>query len=76
MKERFGMDIKFYTIGCPKCNTLKVLLDRKGVSFETIDNPDVVREVGISFGIKQAPFMVVDGNAMNFQDAVSWVKGQ
>lgn len=71
------MSVVFYTIGCPKCNVLKLKMEAAGINFETVDDEDAVvkkaSELGYSDG---APFIIVDGKVMNFRDAVNWVKGQ
>lgn len=58
-----------YSTGCPKCNVLKTKLTQKGVDFELIEDADAM----ISKGFTSAPMLEVDGNAMDFMDAVKWV---
>lgn len=58
-----------YSTGCPKCNVLKTKLTQKGVDFELIEDADAM----ISKGFMSAPMLEVDGNAMDFMDAVKWV---
>ena len=63
------MQTILYSTGCPKCNVLKTKLTQKGVDFKLIEDADAM----ISKGFMSAPMLEVDGNAMNFMDAVKWV---
>lgn len=63
------MQTILYSTGCPKCNILKKKLTQKGVDFKLIEDADAM----ISKGFMSAPMLEVDGNAMDFMDAVKWV---
>lgn len=63
------MQTILYSTGCPKCNVLKTKLTQKGVDFKLIEDADAM----ISKGFMSAPMLEVDGNVMNFMDAVKWV---
>lgn len=63
------MQTILYSTGCPKCNVLKKKLTQKGVDFKLIEDADAM----ISKGFMSAPMLEVDGNAMDFMDAVKWV---
>ena len=63
------MQTILYSTGCPKCNVLKTKLTQKGVDFKLIEDADAM----ISKGFMSAPMLEVDGNAMDFMDAVKWV---
>ena len=63
------MQTILYSTGCPKCNVLKKKLTQKGVDFKLIEDADAM----ISKGFMSAPMLEVDGNVMNFMDAVKWV---
>ena len=63
------MQTILYSTGCPKCNVLKTKLTQKGVDFKLIEDADAM----ISKGFTSAPMLEVDGNAMDFMDAVKWV---
>lgn len=67
------MDIKVYSIGCPACNVLEKKLKQKGITYRTIDDEDIFKELGID----QFPFLQIDnGPLMNYKKAVEWVNNQ
>lgn len=68
--------IKFYTIHCPKCKILEMKLKQTNLEFETIDNEDEVVHVGNEHGIRQAPFIEVDGEYLKFEDAVKFINSK
>lgn len=59
-----------YTIGCRKCNILKEKLTKKNVDFDTHTDTDEM----IALGFDRMPVLVVDGKAMNFDEAVAWLQ--
>jgi len=62
--------IKVYTTEiCPKCKILKVKLAGKNVEYEEI--LDVNEMSGL--GIRTVPVMMIDGELMNFGEAIKWV---
>lgn len=66
------MSIVLYTTYCPKCKVLETKLNQKNIQFELNDN---VREL-IKKGYAQAPMLEVDGELMDFGEAVKWVDKQ
>ena len=62
--------IKLYTIHCPQCNVLKKKLDAAGISYTLIDD----KEWLIANGYDRFPILEVDGNQMNFGQAITWLK--
>ncbi len=55
--------------GCPKCNVLKLKLERKGIEYT--ENQDV--NVMIEKNILSLPMMDVDGTLLTFEEAVKYV---
>ena len=51
-------------------------LKQTNLEFETIDNEDEVISVGNEHGIRQAPFIEVDGEYLKFEDAVKFVNSK
>lgn len=51
-------------------------LKQTNLEFETIDNEDEVVHVGNEHGIRQAPFIEVDGKYLKFEDAVKFVNSK
>lgn len=64
--------IKLYTTACPKCEVLKSKLDAKGIQHETIKGAKAIQELGYM----SAPLLEVDGEVLEFGDAVEWVNRQ
>lgn len=63
-------EIIFYTIHCPNCNTLKRMLDAKGVKYTTVTDVAQMR----ALGMESAPGLMVNGKLMNFNEARKWVR--
>ena len=58
-----------YSTHCPKCIILEKKLQQKGISFEEINDIDVMTEKGFM----QAPMLEVDGVVMDFKQANDWI---
>lgn len=52
------------------CKVLKTKLNLVGVSYEEIND----QETMIAKGFKSAPILEVEGQVLNFKDAIEWVK--
>ena len=64
------MKIILYSTGCPMCKVLKSKLNIAGVVYEEIND----QETMIQKGFKSAPILEVEGKALNFNEAIGWVK--
>ena len=64
-----NMNIKLYSTHCPKCIVLEKKLNQKNISFEEINDIDVMAEKGFM----QAPMLEVDGEVMDFKQANDWI---
>ena len=64
------MNIVLYSTGCPMCKVLKTKLNLAGVSYEEIND----QETMIAKGFKSAPILEVEGQVLNFKEAIEWVK--
>lgn len=67
-----GKVIKLYQHGCPNCLRLKNKLDAKQIAYENITDKNLM----ISLGFKSAPKLEVDGEIMDFKQAMKWVEEQ
>lgn len=65
-------EIVLYSTGCPKCTVLEKKLTDKGISYAI--NRDVDEMINI--GIESIPVLKVDGELLNFADAIKWVNEQ
>lgn len=66
------MNVILYTTHCPKCNVLHAKLEEKNIEFT--ENEDV--KALIKKGYMTAPMLEVDGDLMEFGEAVKWVNEQ
>ena len=63
------MNIILYSTGCPKCNILKKKLEDAKMEYSVVEDVDVM----LSKGLKDVPWLEVDGNLMNFVDSSKWI---
>lgn len=63
------MNVILYSTGCPKCNILKKKLADAKIDYKVIEDVDVMT----SKGLKEVPWLEVDGNLMNFVDSSKWI---
>lgn len=61
---------KLYTTHCPQCEVLYKKLNLADIQVEIIED---ISEL-VSKGFKSAPVLEVDGNFMNFKQAVDWIR--
>lgn len=61
--------ITLYTIDCGKCLILEKKLNEKRIEYETCKDRDVMEQRGFDF----MPVLEVDGQTMNFGEAIKWV---
>lgn len=61
--------ITLYTTHCPQCTVLSKKLDQAGVQYDTCEDIEVMQ----SKGFMSAPMLEVDGEVMNFKQAVDWI---
>lgn len=61
--------ITLFTIDCPKCKILEKKLEQAGVKYEVCRDRDEMERKGFDF----MPVLEVDGQVMNFGEAVKWV---
>lgn len=66
------MSVVLYSTNCPKCKVLEKKLDSIGVDYTIVTDEDLM----ISKGFSSAPMLEVDGNVMDFGNAVRWAKEQ
>ena len=66
------MKIIFYSTHCPKCKVLESKLNAKNISYEEINDTNIMQEKGFEF----MPMLEVDNTVYNFKEAVEWIGGQ
>ena len=58
-----------YTTNCPKCKVLEAKLTAKNIDYDICSDVSVMEEKGFM----EAPKLEVDGNILNFKEAVDYV---
>lgn len=61
--------ITLFTIDCPKCKILEKKLSQANIEYEVCED----REIMINKGFNSMPVLDVDGQIMDFGEAVKWV---
>lgn len=69
--------ITVYSTNCPKCKTLIKKLESSSAEFKVVDDLQEVLKKAEEVKIKQAPFMIVDGEekVFDFTEALKYVRG-
>jgi len=65
-------EIVLYSAGCPKCAILKRKLDENGVTYTEVNDVDLM----LAKGMVSVPMLEVDGEIMDFANAIRWVNGR
>lgn len=68
--------IVLYSTHCPKCKALEILLGKKNIPYEVIDNQEEVVKVGQAQRILTAPILRVDDEFFDFSKAVKFINEQ
>lgn len=63
------MNVILYSTGCPKCNIIKKKLADAQIDYTVVEDIDVM----LSKGLKDVPWLEVDGVLMNFIDSSKWI---
>lgn len=66
------MPVIFHSTKCPKCEVLETKMKNKNINYE--ENNDV--DLMISKGIMSAPCLEINGEILDFKNAVEWVNNQ
>lgn len=63
------MEVVLYSTHCPKCNVLEKKLQQKNISYEEINDIEVMKEKGHL----TVPVLEVDGTSMDFKTAFRYL---
>lgn len=66
------MKVILYSNHCPQCLRLEALLKQKGITYEEVNDVDLM----IGMGFRSMPMLDVDGEVMKFADALKWLEKQ
>lgn len=64
--------ITLYSTHCPKCNVLEAKLKQNDIEYTEENDVKKMRKMGFL----SAPMLDVDGNVMDFGEAVKWVNSR
>jgi len=64
------MNIILYTNDCPKCRILKQKLDEKHIKYELCNDIEVMK----SKGFRSVPMLEINGDILDYLNAVNWTK--
>lgn len=64
------MEVKLYSTNCPRCKVLEKKMEKASIDY--VKNTDV--EEMLSKGIMSAPYLEVNGELMDFNESVEWLK--
>lgn len=63
------MQIILYSTHCPKCNVLEKKLNQKNISYEEVNDIEIMKDKGYL----SVPILEVDGVSMDFKMASDWI---
>ena len=61
--------IIIYSTGCPKCKVLEAKIASKFANYHTCEDLDIMEQKGIM----SVPTLEIDGEMMDFSQAIAWV---
>ena len=71
--------IVFYSTHCAHCRAVELMLKKKNIQYKEIYiNPEKPEEVQVmlDMGLQSAPGLVVDGEVMDYNQALNWIRRQ
>lgn len=66
------MKVILYSTGCPQCNILKEMLQKKNIIFQIEDNIEEMKRLGFL----SLPMLSIDGKIFNFKEAFNFLKNE
>ena len=61
-----------FSTGCPKCTILKKKLAQKGIEYAEVND---IQQM-LDMGLQSVPWLEVDGQMMDFNQANKWINEQ
>ena len=61
-----------FSTGCPKCQILEKKLAQKGIEYVEVNDTQQM----LNMGLKSVPWLEVDGQMMDFNQANKWINEQ
>lgn len=66
------MQVVLYSTHCPRCCVLEKKLKQKNISYEEVDDVEIMKEKGYL----SVPVLEVNGKSMDFKAANNWINTQ
>ena len=66
------MKVILYSTGCPQCNILKEMLQKKNIIFQIEDHIEEMKKLGFL----SLPMLSVDDKILNFKEAFNFLKNE
>ena len=66
------MKVILYSTGCPQCNILKEMLQKKNIIFQIEDNIEEIKKLGFL----SLPMLSVNDKILNFKEAFNFLKNE
>lgn len=63
------MTVTLYSTHCPKCNVLEKKLKQKNISYEEVNDIEIMKRKGYL----SVPILEVDGVSMDFKTSSDWI---
>ena len=63
------MAVVLYSTHCPKCNVLEKKLKQKNISYEEVNDIEIMKEKGYL----SVPVLEIDSVNMDFKEASDWI---
>ena len=63
------MKVFLYSTHCPRCNVLEKKLQQKNISYEEINDVEIMEKKGYL----SVPVLEVDDKSIKFKQAVDWI---
>ena len=63
------MSVVLFSTHCPRCNVLEKKLQQKNISYEEVNDVEIMKEKGYL----SVPVLEVDGTSMDFKTANDWI---
>lgn len=65
-------NLVLYSTGCIACKTLKMILDKEGITYVENNSTEKMSELGFT----HVPILEVDGVFLNYDAAKRWIQEQ
>ena len=68
------MNVILYSTHCPKCKSIQKTMDLKKISYQIVDDKDLVLQKATEFATNYIPFAIIDGVFFDSNNFKKWVE--